>query len=682
MVGYQLGMHNWCILKEDEQVELSHSVIFDETLYPGISTLDPAGLVDPSQLLSEGLDDNSLSTSTLPMAPIVDDSSSEVDVDIQNDLVPVPGTSKSSSDHKNQAENQPGRPRPGFDMVLQPVNQKAPNDINGDIDPGNITNTRRRAHLAILNEDFDFMVQCHLAGAQFFDQTSEAPKTYSQAMKRHDSGNWLEAVKAELSAMERLGVWVVVDIPVGEDLLNTVWIFRIKFDEYGKLSKYKARLCAAGNFQTEGINYAETYAPTGRPTALRALLSMGFASGLDVHQMDVKNAFLNGKLEETIYLRAPAGLSLPKGKCLRLVKSIYGLKQAPRVWHHELSAFFRSINFAPSTADPCLFISRQSGWQCWVHVYVDDMVIISKDVQRFKNLINSRYLMEDLGPLKHLLGMKIDRHASSINLSQGLYVDKILSSYGMNNCRTVCTPLVPNTRLVPATAEEEREFASLNINYRRAIGLLNYLSVSTRPDISFAMSQLSQFLEHPGVKHWNACVHLLRYLKGTSTVGLSLGSSISPVNIYTDADHANDITTSHSYFGYLTLMGSSLISWKAKKAATVSSSTTEAEYTALYEGGREAVWVRRLLNELSIKSDGPTRILCDNQAALALAKNTVFHDRTKHFRVHLHWIRERINEGEISTSYVSTSDNLSDFLTKSLCRVKHQRCIEGINLAG
>ena len=183
-------------------------------------------------------------------------------------------------------------------------------------------------------------------------QTSKAPKTYSQAMKSPDSASWIDAIRVELSAMARLGVWKIVDIPAGVELLNTVWIFRKKFDQDGNLSKYKARLCAAGNLQVEGVNYAETYAPTGRPTALRALLSMGVFHNFEIHQMDVKNAFLNGKLDETIYLRAPAGLSLPKGKCLLLVKSIYGLKQAPRVWHHELSSFFKSIQFSPSPADP------------------------------------------------------------------------------------------------------------------------------------------------------------------------------------------------------------------------------------------------------------------------------------------------------------------------------------------
>jgi hypothetical protein len=149
-----------------------------------------------------------------------------------------------------------------------------------------------------------------------------------------------------------------------------------------------------------------------------------------------------------------------------------------------------------------------------------------------------------------------------------------------------------------------------------------------------------------------------------------------------DADHANDKKNSHSYFSYLVLLGGGIVSWKSKKNPTVSSSTTEAEYTALYEGGRKAIWMERLLRCLAIPHQGPIQIMCDNQAAIALAKNTVFHDRTKHFRVHLHWIREKVADKSVSPNYISTHSNLADFLTKSLCKIKHQSCIEGINLSG
>ncbi|PLW49743.1 hypothetical protein PCASD_01561 [Puccinia coronata f. sp. avenae] len=617
--------------------------------------------------------------------PVIDDSDNS-DTEVERCLLrsrlspPAPSDSGESIPERNPGSSHP--PRPGFDIVLQPVNQKAPQDISSSIDESNIVFHKRRAQLAMADNNWDVHVQCFHAGAQFFDQTLEAPKSFSKAIKSPDAESWKEAVNSESGAMDRLSVWKVVDITLGEELLNTVWIFRRKFDENGALNKYKARLCAAGNFQVEGINYSETYAPTGRPTALRTILSKGAAEGLLIHQMDVKNAFLNGNLDKTIYLRPPAGLSVPKGKFLLLVKSIYGLKQVPRIWHHELSAFFLSINFSALPADPCLFVSNTPAWKCWVHVYVNDLVIVSKDVDRFKKLVSAKYLMEDLGRLRHLLGMKIEQVGKSLRLFQGVYTEKVLASYGMDQACTASTPFVPNTRLMPASQQQQDDFLAKGINYRRLIGILNYLAVSMRPDILFAMSQLSQFLEHPGTNHWESAIHLLRYLAGTRNMGLTLGSSVSPLTLYTDADYANDVVNSYSYYGYISLLGTSLISWKAKKYPSVSSSTTEAEYTGLYEAGREAIWLVRLLRSLDIPHQGLVPIMCNNQAAIKLAKNDAFHDRTKHFCVHLHWIQEKVNSGEVDPIYISTHSNLADFLTKSLRKIKHQQCVEGINLTG
>jgi hypothetical protein len=182
------------------------------------------------------------------------------------------------------------------------------------------------------------------------------------------------------------------------------------------------------------------------------------------------------------------------------------------------------------------------------------MVIVSRDVHRFKELVSSQYLMEDLGLLKHLIGMKIKCIGNAIWLSQDVYVNEILATYGMLDVRTAETLSVPNTRLVPATNQERADFLKMGINYRRAVGLLNHLAVSTCPEILFAMSQLSQHLEDPRSQHWEACVHLLRYLANTQTRGINLGNSISPVKIFTNTNHANDKINSYSYFGYLVML--------------------------------------------------------------------------------------------------------------------------------
>jgi hypothetical protein len=201
------------------------------------------------------------------------------------------------------------------------------------------------------------------------------------------------------------------------------------------------------------------------------------------------------------------GFEAPASSCLKLHKSIYGLKQAPRVWYTKLTAFFSSIKFVALPGDPCLFISKITGWECLVHVYVDDMAIISHDVGRFKQVVLDCFLMDDLGPANSLLGMKITCHEKFLTLSQERYVSKILTKYNLSSCQTVPTPMFPNTCLKPSLEVDMAEFAALNISYWQAI--LNYLSVSTHPNIAFAVSQLSQHLERPGIVHWRAFLHLL-----------------------------------------------------------------------------------------------------------------------------------------------------------------------------
>jgi hypothetical protein len=503
------------------------------------------------------------------------------------------------------------------------------------------------------------------------------PQTYNQAMASGEA-----AVELELSAMIDLEVWEVVPIPIGRRLLGTIWVFRKKLDEDGAVSKFKARLCAQGSLQA-AEDILHTYAPTGRFAALRAAIVVGLSKGHTIHQMDAKNAFLNGELEEEVYLRAPAGLSVPTGHCLRLKKAIYGLRQAPRVWYAALSRFFASINFESSPADPCLFISKTIGWECFVHVYVDDMVIISPDVQRFKDLISARFKMDDIGELKHLLGVKVSRvDDKQLYLSQEVYLAKVLEDHNLSNARPVSVPMVPNTQLARATPFERQQFEQVGANYRRSIGMLMYLAVCTRPDIAFALSQLSKHLESPGITHWRAVIHLLRYLSGTRNHGILLDgrSPTYEMRVFSDADWANDKGDCRSYSGYIATLNNSVISWRSRKQPVVAVSTTEAEYISLFEAAQEAKWLLTLLDSLGITLAGKLILMVDNQSAIALANNPMFQQRTKHIPIKYHWIREFISEGTAETRYVPTNDQLADFLTKALRKKKHVDSIIKLNI--
>lgn len=234
--------------------------------------------------------------------------------------------------------------------------------------------------------------------------------------------------------------------------------------------------------------------------------------------------------------------------------------------------------------------------------------------------------MEDLGSCSFFLGMRVSRDMDNhtITLSQYHYIQNILTEYKMLYCHSVNAPMIPNSHLIPATAEEEAAFRATGESYQRAVGLLNYLVQCTHPDLALVASQLSQFLGKPGIQHWAAFRRVLRYLKGTQTLGVVLGGSKVKLQVYCDSDYAGCSYTGRSTTDYCTFFAGSCVSWRARRQPTVAASSTEAEYRAAYKVGQETVWFRKLLLGLGHKQTSATTLKCDNQGAIFLQKNTLF----------------------------------------------------------
>jgi transposase InsO family protein len=537
--------------------------------------------------------------------------------------------------------------------TLTVIGPRHPTIIRGDITTENILPYSRRRPQAFVTS----VIQ-------------STPSHYNQAIKGSDGSSWSAAIASELDSMKKLKVWEVVDLTPSMKTVGTTWVFRKKSD--GDKVVFKARLCAQGFSQTHGVDFSKTFAPTGRLNSLRALISFAAANDLDFQQMDVKTAFLNADLEEEVYLSIPQGVSAEKKKkCLKLNKAIYGLKQAPLAWYNRLSSWLISVGFKISIADPCVFF-RLGGNPVWLFVHVDDIAIFGKDLGSFKEEIAREFEMKDLGRADLLLGIKITHDPSAIVLSQRHYVHSLLELYGMTACRPVSTPLVPNSHLDKASIEEVDRFNSLGVNYRSAVGALSYLSSATRPDISYAVSTLSQFLESPGINHWEAFVHVLKYLSGTQEHSLIYARNTPlPLTGYTDADWGNCPVTRRSVTGYLSQFNGHLISWQTKKQPVVSLSSCEAEYRALTDFSCELLWIRQFLEEVGLLGqDGPTVVHEDNQGCIAVANfdaNTNS-KRMKHVEIQLHFIREVIKNSKIVLRYTPTIDMLADFLTKAVPR--------------
>ncbi|CAN1150187.1 Copia protein [Linum perenne] len=483
--------------------------------------------------------------------------------------------------------------------------------------------------------------------------------------------NWSSAVNEEMHALITNQTWKVVDLPAGKSVVGCKWVFTIKCKADGSVERYKARLVAKGFTQTHGVDYTETFAPVAKMNSVRILLSVAVNLDWPLYQLDVKNAFLNGTLDEEVYMSLPPGFEKQlgagssNGVCY-LQKSLYGLKQSPRAWFERFGKAIARFGYTQSQTDHTMFFKHfDHGKMVVLIVYVDDIIVTGNDagrIQELKNKLAQEFEIKDLGVLKYFLGMEFARSKEGLFINQRKYILDMLEEVGLTNCKPIDTPMEPNLRLRPSSAEEVKDLG----RYQKIVGKLIYLS-HTRPDISFAVSMVSQFMHSPGPMHFEAVYRIIRYLKGTPGSGIMYKRREHlQIEAYTDADWAGDVNDRRSTTGYCAYVGGNLVSWRSKKQPVVARSSAEAEYRALALGITEVTWIGRLLQELKVTVPKPIRIYCDNKAAVAIAHNPVLHDRTKHVEIDKYYIKENLDSGMICIPYIPTTDQVADIFTKGL----------------
>lgn len=399
-----------------------------------------------------------------------------------------------------------------------------------------------------------------------------------------------------------------------------------------------------------------------------------------LHQLDVKNAFLNGDLEEEVFMSLPPGFAETEGKVCRLKKSLYGLKQSPRAWFERFGKVVKRFGYHQSQGDHTLFYKHsKEGKRAILIVYVDDIILTGDDKVELKSLqgkLAEEFEVKDLGALKYFLGIEFARSKKGIFINQRKYVLDLLKETGLLGCKAAETPVEPNMKLELAKAEEviDRE------RYQRLVGRLIYLS-HTRPDISFAVSMVSQFMHSPGPRHFEAVYRILRYLKGSPGKGLMFEKhGHLEIEVFTDADWAGSTMDRRSTSGYCTFVGGNLVTWKSKKQSVVARSSAEAEFRSVAHGVCEVMWIKGILDELQIPSSIPMKVYCDNKAAIAIAHNPVLHERTKHVEVDKHFIKEKLDSGLICMPYISSDDQTADILTKGLHRRQFIRLVNKLSM--
>ncbi|KIN98729.1 hypothetical protein M404DRAFT_31056 [Pisolithus tinctorius Marx 270] len=508
------------------------------------------------------------------------------------------------------------------------------------------------------------------------------PCSFNDAMRCTDADQWYAAMIDKLQTFKSIGLYEEVALPPGRKLIDSKWVYKIKRGPTSEIERYKACLVAKGFTQVHGIDYTEMFAPVTKFATIHILLALAAKYNLEIHQMDVKSAFLNGLLDEEIYLRPPLGFPPDSNKVWWLLQALYGLKQAPKSWYSRLQTVFESLGFTRSQADHSLFFKVENGILIVVAVYIDDKLILSKcctTIEHVKAQLSQEYEMKDLGEARWILGMEILRDCDKgiIQLSQKRYVKNILECFGMSKGRAVATPIEPNLKL------EKLEIPEADTkSYQGALRALMYAMLATRPDLAFTVGMLSHHAACPGHEHTTVLKCIFHYLRCTPDVRLTYKrDSNAHVIRYVDADWAADINNCRSVTGYTFILSGGAVSWSSKKQSSVALSSTEAEYMATCTAMKEAIWIHTLVLELeTVLSHEPTPLLIDNQSAISLARNAMFHDRTKHIVIRHHFIREKVDSGEVVVNYVSTNDQVADMLTKGVSREKHVRFSEAMGI--
>lgn len=406
-----------------------------------------------------------------------------------------------------------------------------------------------------------------------------------------------------------------------------------------------------------------------------------------MRHLDIETAFLNGVCEEEIYMEQPEGYHDGTPRVLKLKKSLYGLKQAPRAWHKRLNAALATLGFRPTHAERCLYEKGTGNDYAAMLIYVDDLVVVAQDdaaVEQVLSDLKQEFVVKDLGPLSWYLGIKIDynRELGTTLISQQAYINTVVERFSLENARPSDVPMA-SSRV--ETTPVKRKGGGLNVPYAQAIGCLLYIALGTRPDIAYAVQALSRHVSCPNKTQWKDVQNVIKYLKGTATMGIHYDASKATSDIFrgfSDASYA-DYPDRRSISGYIFIAAGGAVSWASRKQSKRAESTQEAELNAAYCASRDARWLRKF-NVTAIgrtlTSSKTIQMYCDNQAAIAHLEQSSAHERTKHFDLEIKKLQEITEDGKINTSWCPTTDMVADYLTKPLAldTLKRLRTASGL----
>jgi hypothetical protein len=532
--------------------------------------------------------------------------------------------------------------------------------------------------------------------------------TFQQAMNGPDADEYIKAMKLEIHTLVGQRTWESVERPKHQNVLKGTWAFKLKRLPDGTAYRHKARFCARGDLQKEGIDFFETYAPVVQWSTIRLLLSTVLTEGWTTRQVDYTNAFAQAELKEEVYVEYPRMFAPKSGgtnRVLHLLKSLYGLRQAPRTFFEKLKSGLEERGWQQSAIDPCLFLKK--GMICVV--YVDDTIFATADPADLDLEIKAlgistneqqhSFALRDEGEVSAFLGIQIKKTGpNEFLLTQTGLIDKVLAATKMSRCNGCDTPATPD----PLHADQKGAPFVEEWKYDAVIGMLMYLAGNTRPDIAYAVHQAARFTHGTRNSHAAGVKRILRYLQKTRTEGLMLRPQEDlRVDCYVDADFGGlfsvedkqDPISVKSRTGYVIMYRGAPLLWVSKMQTQIALSTMEAEYIALSQSMRDLIPIREVLKEIMtivferentivyhshskafedasvgmmLHNIPQSTVFEDNDACLKFARMPKLTPRTKHIGVPYHWFRTQVENLEIHIERIDTTMQLGDQFTKGL----------------
>jgi hypothetical protein len=526
----------------------------------------------------------------------------------------------------------------------------------------------------------DWVQACEAADSLWYtDDDIREPQTHAESLRCSEHKEWKAARKRERDSIFQKNVMRVVPTPPGVTPIKSKYVYKKKYDKRGRLKKYKARLVALGYGQVAGVNVWNTFAPVVKGITVRLLLALAFIFNMSIHQLDVSNAFLYADIEGDVYMTPPPDFDLPPGYCMKLDKSLYGLKSSPRSWWRTLDKFIKSLHFKACVLEPCLYYMMYKGERMYLTIYVDDIIILCKNIQYIEEIklqFCQRFDMTDEGEMEHFLNVRVTRTSEYLLMDQSVYAASVIEKHShLVGQKSRKSPLPVDTAdLLRAAADKEitsEEQEQLdNFPFRNLLGAMLYLAMNTRPDIAYAVGVLARYGNRINPTVCNLMIYLLQYVRCTINRGIRFSGSMFDMHIFTDADWAGDQVTRKSTTGFVVFAAGGPISWQSKLQPTVSTSSMQSEYQALYAGMQEIVWLRGVMEEVGLPFCDPTPFFLDAQSAQDLATNPVYHKRSKHIEIKYHWVREHVDpDGLFKTAvlhHVTSENQSADIYTKAL----------------